>query len=126
LNIVLRIYLSLGDSTISKLAFSRKNTRKDPDEQQTTPVTDPKRILRPRGYPKQVVTSTSKVYQPKAMQNNAKFPLEQSTSQEFYTQIHFGDTSTDKPKTEVINLEPLLPEIKVEANSSPPSTNKGK
>jgi hypothetical protein len=126
LNIVLRLYLSLGDSTIYKLAFGRKNTRKNPDEQQTTPVTDPEKLLRPRGNPKQAVASTSKVYQPKVVQTNAKVPLEQSTSQEGYTQSHFGDTSTNKPETEVINPEPLLPEIKAETVSTPPSTNKGK
>jgi hypothetical protein len=112
LNTILRIYFSLGDSTIYKLAFGRNNTRKNPDEQQTTPVTDLEKLLRPRGNPKQVVTSTSKVYQPKYVQTHAKVPLEQSNTQEGYTQSHFGDTSTNKPETEVINLELLLPEIK--------------
>jgi hypothetical protein len=126
LNIVLSLYISLGESNIYKLTFGRKNTKKNHDEQQTTPVTNPEIFLRPRGYPKQVVASSSKVYQPKVVQTNDKVPLEQSTSQEGYTQSHFGDTSTNKPKTEVINPEPLLPEIKSETVSTCPSTNKGK
>jgi hypothetical protein len=125
LNTVLRIYLSLGDSKIYKLTFSRKNTRKNPDEQQTTPVTDTEKLLRPRGNLKKFIASKSKVYQSKDVQTNAKVPFEQSTSQECYTQSHFGDTSTNKLETKVINHEPLLLEIKVETILNPPSTNKG-
>jgi hypothetical protein len=125
LNNVLRIYLSLGGSKIYKWTFGIKNTRKNPEEQQTTPVTDPEKLLRPRGKTKQDDTCTSEVYQPKAVQTNAKFPLEHSTSQQGYTQSHFGDISTNKPETEFINPEPLLPKIKAETVSTPPS-NKGK
>jgi hypothetical protein len=39
-------------------------------------VSDPEKILKPRGYLKQTVASTSKVYQPKTVQNNDKVPLE--------------------------------------------------
>jgi hypothetical protein len=126
LNTILRLYLSLGDSTIYKLAFGRKNTGKNPDKKHTTPVTDSEYLLRPRGYPKQVAASTSKVYQPKFVQTNSKVPVEQSTSQESYTQRYFGDTSTDKLDTKVIIPELLLPEIKVETDSTPPSNSKGK
>jgi hypothetical protein len=77
LNTILRIYVSLGESTIYKLEFGRKNTMKNPDEQQTTPITDPEKLLRPRRNPKQAAASTSKVYQPKAVKTNAKVPLEQ-------------------------------------------------
>jgi hypothetical protein len=75
------------------------------------PVSDPEKILKPRGYLKQTVASTSKVYQPKTVQTNAKVPLEQSTSQEGYTQIHFRDTSTEKLAAETINPELVLPKI---------------
>jgi hypothetical protein len=60
------------------------------------------------------------------VQTNAKVLLEQLTSQESNTESHFGDTSTDKPKTEIINPESLLPEIKDKTDSTPPSTNKVK
>jgi hypothetical protein len=119
-------YFSLGDSTLEKLAFGRKNTRKNPDDQQTTPVSDPEKLLKPRGYLKQTVASTSKVYQPKTTQSNAKGPLEQLTPQEDSTQIHFGETSTDKLETEIINPELVLPEIKAETDSTDPFTSKGK
>jgi hypothetical protein len=62
-----------------------------------------KKLLKPRGYLKKTDASTSKVYQPKTMQTNAKVPLEHSTLQEGYTQSHFGDTSTKKLVAETIN-----------------------
>ena len=119
-------YFSLGDSTINKLAFIQRNTRQNPHDKKTTPIFILENFLKPRGYLKQTTTSTSKVYQPKPTQSNAKVPLEHSTLQEGYTQSHFGDTSTNKPEIEVINPEQLLREIKVETISTPPSTNKGK
>jgi hypothetical protein len=90
------------------------------------PVADPEKMLRPRGYPKQAVASASKVYQPKTVKTNAKVPLEQSISQESYTQSHFEDTSTDKIETKIINPEPILLEIKVETDLTSPSISKGK
>jgi hypothetical protein len=60
------------------------------------------------------------------VQTNAKVPLEQSISQEGYTQSHFGDTSTEKLAAETINPELVLPEIKAETDSTSPFTSKGK
>jgi hypothetical protein len=60
------------------------------------------------------------------VQTNAKVPLEQSISQEGYTQSHFGDTSTDKLEAEIINPELVLPEVKAEIDSTSPFTSKGK
>jgi hypothetical protein len=78
------------------------------------------------GYLKQTVASTSKVYQPKNVQTNAKVPLEQSISQEGYTQSHFGDKSIEKLEVETINSELVLLEIKPETDSTSPFTIKGK
>jgi hypothetical protein len=69
-------------------------------------------MLKPREYLKKTVASTSKVYQPKTTQSNAKGPLEQLTLQEYSTQIHFGETSTDKIETKIINPDLVLLEIK--------------
>jgi hypothetical protein len=82
--------------------------------------------LKPRGYLKQTAASTSKVYQPKTVQTNAKVPLEQSTSQEGHTQSQFGDTSTEKLAAETLNPELVLPENKAEIDSNSPLTSKGK
>ena len=85
------------------MAFSRRNTRKNPNDKQTMPVSDPKKILKPRRYLKQTTASTSKIYQPKPTQSNAKVPLEPLTTQEVSTQILFGETSTDRIDAEIIN-----------------------
>ena len=46
----------------TKLAFDQKNTRKNPDEKQTTPISDPKKLLKPKGYIKQTSASVGKMY----------------------------------------------------------------
>jgi hypothetical protein len=59
------LHLSLGNSTINKLAFNQNNTRKNPDNKQTSLVPDPEKILKSRRYLKQTASSTNKIYQPK-------------------------------------------------------------
>ena len=90
------------------------------------PISDPEFFLKPRGYLKKTIVSTSKVYQPKPTQSNAKVPLEPLTLQEFSTQIIFRETSTDRIEAEIINPKLVLFEIKVEADSTTPFANKGK
>jgi hypothetical protein len=99
---------------------------KNPDDKQTMHVSDPKKKLKPRGYLKQTTTSTSKVYQPKPTQSNAKVPPEHLTLQEGSTQIYFGETSTNRIEAEIINPELVLPKIKVETDLTASFTNKGK
>jgi hypothetical protein len=60
------------------------------------------------------------------VQTNAKVPLEQPTSQEGYTQIHFRDTSTENLAAETLNPELVLLKIKAEIDSTSPLTSKGK
>ena len=108
------------------MAFSRRNTKRNADDKQTMPISDPKKKLKPRGYLKQAINSTSKVYQPKPTQSNTKVLSEQLTLQEVSTQIHLGETSNDRVEDEIINPELGLPEIKTKTYSIASFTNKGK
>ena len=63
----------------TKLTFGRKNTRKNPDDKKTTPVSDPEKLLKLKGYLKSTAVSTGKVYQPKITQVNAKVKIEELT-----------------------------------------------
>jgi len=54
---------------VSKLAFERKNTRKNPDKKQTTLVFDPEKILKSTRYQRQNFASVVKVYHPKTIQS---------------------------------------------------------
>jgi hypothetical protein len=60
----------------NKLAFSRRNTRQNPDGEQITPVTDPEKILKARGSFK----PTAAVYQLAIPSPKAESPSEPSTS----------------------------------------------
>jgi hypothetical protein len=73
-------YFSLGDSTITKLAISHKNTRKNLDSKQTSPVSDPEKILKSRKSLKQVFLSTYTIDQPNFTQSNSSETLERSLS----------------------------------------------
>jgi len=90
------------------------------------PVSGPEKIVKPRGYLKKTTASTSKFYQPKPTQSNAKVPLEPLTPQEVSSQILFGETSADRIEAEIINPKLVLSEIKVEIDSTTPFSNKGK
>jgi hypothetical protein len=74
------LYFSLGDSTISKLAISRKNTRKNPDDKQTSPVSDPEKILKSRRSLRQVISPIHTICQPDFTQLNVQETLERSVS----------------------------------------------
>jgi hypothetical protein len=68
-----KFYYSFGDSTIlNKLASGLRNTRQNPNDKHTSHVSDPEKILKPRGFLKQSTT----VYQPKSTQSRDKIPLE--------------------------------------------------
>jgi hypothetical protein len=108
------------------MGFSRRNTRKNLDDKQTTSISDPEFFFKPRGYLKQTTTYTSKVYQPKLTQSNAKVPPEKFISQEGSTKIHFEETSTDRIEAEFIDPELVLPEIENEIDSISSLTKKGK
>jgi hypothetical protein len=70
------------------MAFGRKNTRKNPDEKQTTLVSDPEKLLKPKGYLRQTSASTGKVYQPRVTQVNVKIPAEELSLKEKSKQVH--------------------------------------
>jgi hypothetical protein len=58
------------------MVSGRRNTRQNPEGKQTTPVSDPKKILKARGSLK----PTTAVYQLKHPQTQAKISFEPSTS----------------------------------------------
>jgi hypothetical protein len=60
-------------------------------------VSDPEKLLKPKGYLKSIVASTGKVYQPKVTQVNAKVPIEELTPNESFKQIHSAEASTSEP-----------------------------
>jgi hypothetical protein len=68
--------ISLGNFTNNKLASGRRNTRQIPDGKQITPVTDPKKILKVRGFHKPTAT----VYKLKHPQLKTKSSSKPSTS----------------------------------------------
>jgi hypothetical protein len=122
LNTQVRLFLSftwrLHHSTIDKLAFSRKNTRKNPDDKKTTPVSDPKRLLKPNGYLKSTTTFLGKIYQPKIALVNTKVPVEELTPEDNFKQASSTKASTSKPEVRFENLEEIVPKIKYEIDST--------
>jgi hypothetical protein len=89
-------------------------------------VSDPEKLLKPKGYLKQTVASTGKVYQPKVTQVNAKVQIEELTPKESFKQVPSAEASTSKPEAKLENPEVIVPEIKVEIdlNDTPTSQNK--
>jgi hypothetical protein len=87
---------------------------------------DPELFLKTGGYLKKTTMSTSKVYQPKPTQYNAKIPPEPFTSQEGSNQFYFRETSTNRIEPEIINVELFLPKIKAKIDSTASFINKGK
>jgi hypothetical protein len=111
----------LATPRLSKLASGRRNTRQNPDGKQTTPVSDPEKILKTRGSLK----PTTAVYQPKHTQPKAKIPLEMLTSQEAPTQTLFGETSAKTVEAETLNPNLAFPEIKSETHTTTSCVNEG-
>jgi hypothetical protein len=85
------------------LAFGRKNTRKNPDDQQTTSISDPEKLLNSKGYLKSTTSSSGKKYQPKITQFNTKVPVEILNPEEIFEQTLSVEASTSKTtiKTEI-------------------------
>jgi hypothetical protein len=93
---------------LSKLASFRKNTRQNPDAKQTATVSDPKKILRPRGIFKKNVVS----YQPKSNQSKYNTLFKPSSSQE----LPLWKISDSVIEAETLKFEQLLLEIKTETS----------
>jgi hypothetical protein len=64
--------LSLGESTTVKLELRKRNTKLNPDKKHITPISDPEKLLKPKGYLKQTFVSTGKAFQPKVSQVKVK------------------------------------------------------
>jgi hypothetical protein len=92
---------------LSKLASGQRNTRQNLDGKQTTPIFDPKKILKTKGSLK----PTTVVYQLKYPQSKAKSSFEPSTSHNF--------------PLETINPTLALPEVKIEINPTTSDVHKG-
>jgi hypothetical protein len=98
----------LATPLLSKLASFHKNTRQNPDAKQIVPVSDPEKILRPRGLFKQNVVA----YQPKSNQSKDKTPFENSSSRE----LPLRKISDSVMEAETLKSEQLLPEIKTKTS----------
>jgi hypothetical protein len=89
-------------------------------------VSDPEKLLKPKGYLKSTAASTGKVYQPKVTQVNAKVQTEELTPKESFKQIHSAEASTSKPEAKLENPEVIVPEIKVEIDLTDTFTSENK
>jgi hypothetical protein len=79
-----------------------KNTRKNPNDKQTMPVSDPKKLLKTKGYLRQTSASAGKVYQPKVSQVNVNISAEEISlvdSKEIHQiKSHSTEASTSNPE----------------------------
>jgi hypothetical protein len=73
-------HLSLGDSTFNKLASSQKNTRKNPDTKQTSPVSNLEKILKSRKSFKQNLLTIFNTDQSNFTKSNSSESFERSLS----------------------------------------------
>jgi hypothetical protein len=65
---------------ISELDFSRNNTIKNPDDKQTSPVSDPEFFLKSRIFLRQIVSLTHTIFQTNSTRSNIRGILERSIS----------------------------------------------
>jgi hypothetical protein len=100
-----------------KLALNQKNTRKNPDDKQISPFSDPEKILKSRRYFRQTVSSTNKNYQPKFTQSDSEDQHGESSIPPPY-----GKYSADKVTSPESDL--VLPIFKTEAFSVVSHTNR--
>jgi hypothetical protein len=86
---------SLGDSTITKLAISRKNTRKKLDNKQISPVFDLEKILKSRKSLRQVFLPIHTICQPDFTQLNDLETFERTLSLPLsYDRFSFPEVSS--------------------------------
>jgi hypothetical protein len=85
------------------MALGRKNTKKNPDDKKSTPMSYPEKLLKPKGYLKSIVASTSKIYQPNGTQVNAKVTIEQITHGESFKHVNSTEASTSKSEAKLEN-----------------------
>jgi hypothetical protein len=85
---------------------------------QTTHVSDPERLLKPKGYLKSTTASVGKIYQPKVAQVNTKVLVEELTPEENFKQAPSAETSTSKPEVRFEIPKEILPNIKTEIDSN--------
>jgi hypothetical protein len=97
-----------------------KNTRKHLNENHTTLVLDPKKLLKPKGYLKQTFASVGKIYQPRVTQFNVKILAEELILKEKYKQVHYAEASTSKSEVKLETPEGIIPEVKFEIIQTTP------
>jgi hypothetical protein len=102
------------------MAFDRKNTRKNLDEKQTTPFSDPEKLLKPKGYLRQTFASTGKIYQPRVTKINVNIPAQEQILKEKYKQVHSAEASTSKYEIKLETPEGIIPEVKFEIIQTTP------
>jgi hypothetical protein len=100
-----------------KLALNQKNTRKNPDDEQISPFSDPEKILKSRRHFRQTVSSTNKNYQPKYTQTDSEDQHSELSIPPLY-----GEYSADKVTSPESDL--VLPIFETEAFSVVSHTNR--
>jgi hypothetical protein len=94
-----------------KLALNQKNTRKNPDNKQISPFSDPEKILKSRRYFRQTVSSTNKNFRPKFTQSDSEDQRGESSIPPLY-----GKYPVDKVTPPESDL--VLPVFETEAFSA--------
>jgi hypothetical protein len=84
------------------------------------PVSDPKKLLKPKGYLRQNFALAGKVHQPIIMQVKVKIPAEELIIKEKFKQVHSTEASTSKPEVKLETPEVINPEIKFEIDQTIP------
>jgi hypothetical protein len=89
-------------------------------------VSDPEKLLKPKGYLKSTVASAGKVYQPKVTQVNAKVPIEELTLKKVLNKFILQRHQLVNLRLNSKTPEVIVPEIKVEIDPTDTFTSENK
>jgi hypothetical protein len=85
-----------------KAGIRPKKYKKKINDKQTTPISNPEKPLKTKGYLKKTFASTTKVYQPKVTQVNVKIPAKEISllisKEKHQNKPHSAEASTSNPK----------------------------
>jgi hypothetical protein len=90
------------------------------DEKQITPVLDPKKLLKRKGYLRQTSATASKVHQTIIMQFNDTILAEEINLNFFFKQVCSAQASTSKLEFKLETPEVIVHEVKFEIDQTIP------
>jgi hypothetical protein len=73
------------------------------------PVSDPGKLLKPKGYVRQTSASIGKVHKPIITQFNVNILAEELTLKEDFRHVHPAEASTSKPEINLETPEVIIP-----------------